>query len=255
MNWNSPEQEIVQSVLKDSYSEFIAKLGNNIKDSKFQNAIKLLSSFRSVTYNNLETPVTQLLPTQNEIDIDGSLKYPLMDPYTTEVYLKGGIVAVAGKKIVTANNGKFIIDGHHRWSQLYIINPKAMIVSFDLTDIKNPMYALEYTQLGIAGQIGYVPTSSVKGTNLLLATKKQIYDYILKNITKPVVDIFVKILKFNPVNPIIEIQEYIWNNVKSMQKNNKPVAGAPSRNLMPQTDNALLWPSFAPRVVESYYRK
>lgn len=93
-----------------------------------------------------------------------------------------------------------------------------MIVSFDLTDIKNPMYALEYTQLGIAGQIGYVPTSSVKGTNLLLATKKQIYDYILKNITKPVVDIFVKILKFNPVNPIIEIQEYIWNNVKSMQK-------------------------------------
>ena len=40
-----------------------------------------------------------------------------------------------------------------------------------------------------------------------------------------------------------------------MQKNNKPVAGAPSRNLMPQTDNAPLWPSFAPRISESYYRK
>lgn len=117
MNWNSPEQEIVQSVLKDSYSEFITKLGNNIKDSKFQNAIKLLSSFRSVTYNNLETPVTQLLPTQNEIDIDSSLKYPLTDPYTTEVYLKGGIVAVAGKKLLQQimENSLLmvIIDGHN----------------------------------------------------------------------------------------------------------------------------------------------
>jgi hypothetical protein len=252
MSWNSPEQAIVKSVLQDAYPEFMAKLGQHIKDPKFQAAIKLLSSFRRVTYKNLETPVTQMRPTQNEIDIDGSLKYPLTDPFTAELYLRGGIVAVAGKKIISSNDGKFVIDGHHRWSQLYCINPKAMMVSFDLSDIKNPMHALAYTQLGIAGQTGVVPVSVVKGTNLLVASKKQIYDYIARIITKPVVDVFVKILKLNPLNPIPQIQEYIWNNVNLMQLNNTPVPGAPPRSLMPQTDSAPMWPSFAPRIAEGY---
>jgi len=35
-----------------------------------------------------------------------------------------------------------------------------------------------------------------------------------------------------------EVADYIWKNVEAMKANNKPIAGAPSRNVMPQTDDA-----------------
>jgi hypothetical protein len=260
--WNSPEQYIVQSILKDSYPEFVAKLGNNINDPKFVAAIKLLSSLRKIEYKSLEVPVTKLIPTQNEIDIEKSLKYPLKDPFTAELYLNGGIVAVAGNKIITSNNGQYIIDGHHRWSQLYCINPRAMIVSYDLSDVKNPIHALEYTQLGIAGDVGMIPTATVTGGNMLTASKADIYDFIEKNIKPSVVDVFIRkgivkvpVISFSTISPsyspISQIQEYIWNNVQMMQMNNKPIMGAPSRSLMPQTDIAPNWNMNAPRI-ENY---
>jgi len=260
MLWNSPEQYIVQNLLKDAYPEFVAKLGQNINDPKFVAAIKLLSSLRKIEYKSLEIPVTNLIPTQNEIDLSKSLSYPLTDPFTAELYLNGKIVAVAGNKIITSNNGKYIIDGHHRWSQLYCINPNAMIVALDLSDVKDPFQALEYTQLGIAGNTGMVPTAVVKGVNMLTASKQEIYDFIANTIKSSVVDVFIKkgIVKMTlggptptPTYVLNQIQEYIWNNVALMQARNKPIKGAPSRALMPQTDMAPEWQQFAPRI-ENY---
>ena len=258
--WNSPEQYIVQNILRDSYLEFVAKLGQNINDPKFVSAIKLLASMRKLEYKSMEIPVMQLIPTQNEIDLSKSLSYPLSDPFTAELYLNGGIVAVAGNKIITANNGNYIIDGHHRWSQLYCINPRTMIVALDLSDVKNPFQALEYTQMGIAADSGKVPTAVVKGVNMLTATKQEIFDFIASNIKPAVVDVFIRkgIVKINsgastavPNSALQQIQEYIWNNVSLMQMNNRPIQGAPSRALMPQTDMAPAWQQYAPRV-ENY---
>jgi hypothetical protein len=260
MLWNSPEQYIVQNLLKDAYPEFVAKLGQNINDPKFVAAIKLLSSLKKIEYKSLEIPVTQLIPTQNEIDLSKSLSYPLTDPFTAELYLNGKIVAVAGNKIITSNNGKYIIDGHHRWSQLYCMNANAMIVALDLSDVKNPFQALQYTQLGIAANTGMVPTAVVKGVNMLTATKQDIYEFISKTIKPEVVDVFIKkgIVKIisggptpNPNYILNQIQEYIWNNISMMQAYNKPIIGAPSRALMPQTDMAPEWQQYAPRI-ENY---
>ena len=38
-----------------------------------------------------------------------------------------------------------------------------------------------------------------------------------------------------------EAAHYLWLNVKLMQEKNKPYKGSPSRDIMPQTDQAVDW--------------
>ena len=184
------------------------------------------------------------MPTQNEIDVDKSLKFPLTDASSAESCLKGGNVSIAGKSIVTGGGGKFIIDGHHRWSQLYCINPDASITAIDI-DISNPMDGLKATQLGIAGDIGKVPTATVQGENLLKIGEKELKNYVIETITPEVLEVFKKAGKGDNAEAI---SEYIWKNVQQMQQNNQPVSGAPERGIMPQTDDAENWTGDAPKV-------
>lgn len=228
------EKEL-KTILKSDYSTFVTKLGDNIKDPKFLDAIKSLSTRHKINTTDISPAVQDLRPTQNEVVLDKSLSYGLKDPKTIESFLKGGVVAVAGKSIVTAGGGKYVIDGHHRWSQLFCFNPNAKIAALDLTDIKNPMEALKATQLGIAAQIGKVPTAQGGGVNLFKIGESTLKKYVIDNITEPVVEVFKKYKKGNTPE---EIANYIWGNVQMLQKDAKPVAGAPSREVMPQTDDA-----------------
>lgn len=36
---------------------------------------------------------------------------------------------------ILINKGHYIIDGHHRWSQLYMVNDKAKIVAYDIKQV------------------------------------------------------------------------------------------------------------------------
>jgi hypothetical protein len=258
---DNAEQEL-KGILKADYPTFVQKLGDNIKDPKFQAAIKSIADKHPIKVKEIAPPVIKLSPTQNEIDVDKSLKFPLTNAQSAAECLKGGAVAIAGKKIVTGGGGTFIIDGHHRWSQLYCINPKASIQAIDVTNITDPIAGLKATQLGIAGDIGKVPVATVKGSNLLVMDKNNLVNYVIKTITPEVVQVFVAngigkgrskmsgaIAKSKTANlkeaEDIEtkkaIAEYIWKNVELMQQNNTPVSGAPSRNIMPQTDDATNW--------------
>ncbi len=234
-------EQLIIKMIKDYYPEFISKLGNNIKDIKFISAIKSLSNLRKINYRDLEVPVSILIPTQNEIDLDKSLKYPLTDPFTTELFLNGGIISIMGQKIVTSNYGKFIIDGHHRWSEVYCINPSAKMLALDLSDVTDPFNALKYTQLGIAADIGKTPIAPGGGINMLTACKEDIFKYISKNIKPEVINVFIAKKIVTPNNPVPQIQEYIWGNISRMRMYNKPIVNAPSREIMPQTDAAPNW--------------
>jgi len=238
------EQEL-KNILKANYSTFIQKLGDNINDPKFRQAIKSIADKDPIQTTDISPKVTDLSPTQNEIDVDKSLKFPLTNATSAAVCLKGGAVSIAGKNIVTGGGGKFIIDGHHRWSQLYCMNPDASITAMDITNITDPIAGLKATQLGIAGDIGKVPTAKVEGQNLLKMGKDALVAYVIKTVTPEVLEEFKKAGKANDNNGVAE---YVWKNVEQMQQNNQPVSGAPGRGIMPQTDDATKWTNDAPNV-------
>jgi microcompartment protein CcmL/EutN len=233
----APEQEL-KNILKADYPTFVQKLGDNINDPKFQAAIKSIASKYPIKTSDISPKVTDLKPTQNEIDVDKSLKFPLTNAQSAAVCLKGGPVSIAGKNIVTGGGGKFIIDGHHRWSQLYCMNPEASITAMDVNNITDPIAGLKATQLGIAGDIGKVPVAKVEGQNLLKMGKDALISYVIKTITPEVLEVFKKANKGSDANAVAE---YVWKNVEQMQQNNQPVSGAPGRNIMPQTDDATKW--------------
>jgi hypothetical protein len=251
----------VKDILGASYPEFVQKLGDNIKDPKFVAAIEKFSKENPVQTSDKNVPVTELQPTQNEIDVNKSLIYPLTNPKSASELLKGGDVAIARKKIVTAGGGKFIIDGHHRWSQAYVINPEISIAALDITNIDDGIDGLKATQMGIAASIKKVPTASVKGSNLLKMGENELKAYVKDTITKEVMKEFVKAGKVK-VNSnkdadnlsdknLNQVANFIWENVKQMQGGNQPVSGAPKRDIMPQTDDAPNWDAKAP-ALESY---
>lgn len=237
------EEQDLKDLLKIDYALFVKELGDNIKDPKFIAAIKSLSDQHPINFKTVDPVVGNLTPTQNEIDVDKSLKFPLTSAESAKVCLKGGVIAVAGKRIITSNNGKYIIDGHHRWSQVCALNPAAKIAAIDLSDVKDPMQALKSTQLGIAADLGKVPTASVQGINLLKIGKDDLIAYVVKTITPEVLEEFKKAGKGDTAE---KVGQFIWGNVEKMQKDNQPVSGAPKRDIMPQTDDAKNWQDLAP---------
>jgi hypothetical protein len=237
INEDAAEDEL-KKILKKDYSTFVKDLGDNIKDAKFLDAIKTLSGDMPVKTSAITPVCTDLQPTQNEVVMDKSLSYPLKDATSADAYLKGGVVAPAGKSIVTGGGGKFVIDGHHRWSQVFCINPEAKIKAIDLTDIKKPIEALKATQIGIAAQTGTVPTAAGGGVNLFQVGEGELKKYVIDNITEPVVAVFKNYDKGDTPE---SVADYIWGNVQTLKKISPPVAGAPKRDVMPQTDDAPQW--------------
>ena len=68
------EEQDLKNLLKMDYSLFVKELGDNIKDPKFIDAIKSLSTQHPLNFRTADPTVGKLLPTQNEIDVDKSLK-------------------------------------------------------------------------------------------------------------------------------------------------------------------------------------
>ena len=236
-------EDKLREIIKEDYPKFVKDLGDGIKDLKFRNAIRHLSKLNKVYYKQLVVPVLRLLPTQNEIDIDASLRFPLSDEKTARTYLQCGKnpVIVAGKPIVSAGNGRFVIDGHHRWSQVYITNPKCQMSTIDLSNVRHPFNALKSVQLGIAAgvdklgkEITQIPIETVKGKNLFTLTETDFKAYVVKNIQENIVAIFTEFDK--KLKTKENIADYFWKNVLLMKKFNSIIAGAPGRGLMPQTD-------------------
>lgn len=229
------ETDEVKQILKQDYKAFVDKLGDNVKDPKFVSALKSLSDKHPIKTSDISPSVQDLRPTQNEVVLDKSLSYPLTNVSSAEQFLKGGVVAVAGKSIVTAGGGKYVIDGHHRWSQVFCVNPDAKIKALDITNINDPMQALKATQIGIAAQIGKVPTAKGGGINLFTIDEKTLKQYVENTITDDVLAVFNKYGKGQTKE---EVANYIWGNVQLLKKDASPVPGAPPRDVMPQTDDA-----------------
>ena len=236
----------VQDLIKNvsNYEDFVAKLGTLAQDPKVQAFLRSGKadgdqSDDTFTATSKAIPVKQLRPTQNEIDVDGSLKWPLTKPESLRNCLQKGAVTI--KAPVVTYNGQFIIDGHHRWSQLYSMNKEGVINCVDLTGPKlKPVDVLKVVQLAIAADLGKVPVATVKGKNLLKLDGKGVADYVTATVTDECVKAFnaMRSKTFGKLDSKLIAGKIVVPNVMEMQKTSQPVSGAPKRDVMPQTDDA-----------------
>ena len=216
----------------------------------------------AISVREMSVPVSQLLPSQNEISLASSLGFPLgRDPDAIETAFQGGDVKVAGQLILTSEDGQYVVDGHHRWSQLFLINPFANIVAADIGYVPNPKEALLQTQVAIAAQTGYLDTQNAGADNLFTISQTSFNAQVATIIdngkypngnplagqpTKPAVfDAFTKYLGLDGQTDdekMVSIQNYLWGNVERMRTNNAFITDAPGRPVMPQTSRSTFQP-------------
>ena len=263
-----PAVSPMQKLLGARYEEFVKWLGNNIQDPKTQAIIGAGLDDGDPNDDKFgfqagAIPVAKLKPTQNEIDINKSLAFPLVkDPNQfIEYNASTGPFTLGeppGEPIITFN-GEYIIDGHHRWSTLYACNKSAEInvVNITLQGV-NPLNALKAVQMAIGLQAKKIPVQKVEGSNLLKASRGEIAGWIRKNAPielyeaiaaapqiKNIISKYARSSKeeeqVNEVSgmekAVLEggLENYIWSNIASMRKTSQPVPGAGPRDFMPQT--------------------
>ena len=179
--------------------------------------------------------VAKLLPTQSEIGLDNSLKFPLSND-CTQLFSGEPVTIVA--PIVTYN-GQYVIDGHHRWSQLYMMNPDAKInaINFEYED-QSPFRALRNFQGAIAVANKKVPKSYSKVNNVYDMSDDAIEDYLEKNLSDDCLDSLIDAGVCDDRDSAIE---YLMDNIARLQDENFPFSPkAPKREYMPQTDEKAL---------------
>lgn len=236
----SDDQEQQLQTLKDElenlkYPDYVDRLQEMIKDPKFAALIK--SAFGGdtavVQLSEDKKPIkaSKLLPTQDEIDVEKSLKRGLTHPESIEMYFNEPVELFA--PLITYE-GNFIIDGHHRWSQVASFNPKAKCTVINFKGDLSAREMLKASQGTIAADTDQVPTKPVKGLNLLKESIPNLKKYINDTITDEVVAKLSEYVK--KVTDKKSAIDYIISNIKKMQANNTPIDGAGSREYMPQTD-------------------
>lgn len=246
---NKERLELLQKILKNKkYSEYIDTLNKMLDDPKAK--ILLKDGFggelgnMQFTFKKRNIPVRKLRPTQSEIDITKSVDFPLEHPENIDNFYKNADACEIIMPLITFR-GNYIIDGHHRWSQVFAFNPDAKMVCFDYDADISPIQMLKATQGAIAAVKaengdGKIPVNTVDGENVFdeKLDSNAIKEHIKKTAVDGVVDTFKKYKK--ELTDIDKVSDFVTDNLMSLKANNYPETikgeSAPNRGLMPQTD-------------------
>ena len=208
---NDPEvQKKVDTIsksLKDAgLVEYVANVNDMMSDDKGRLALELVAGtlpddklkklgLKNVTFkfvSNKAVPVSFLCPTQSEISLQNSLEKPVANEFNCMPDLIKGQSVKLGIPIITCN-GKFIIDGHHRWLQAACVNPDATMETLDLqinagvsgidfTDTEDILKVTQSLIMAIALKSGKtkLPSSDSKSLeNLYTLSAQQLFDKII----------------------------------------------------------------------------
>lgn len=231
-----PSAALQNAFTAPSVEDFVSKFKTIASDPKVQAILKAGETDgdpndEKVSYSQKQIKVQSLLPTQNEIGFDQSIENIITDQYgSLESILKGK--ADVGGPIVTYN-GKYIIDGHHRWSQVFAANPKASMAALDIQGSLQAKEILKVVHAAIAVKVGKVPSSDPQGINILNGvTEKQVSDKVNEKLTDKAKSVWEK----NGFKDNQAISNHIFKNLQTLISKNKPISGSPGRKDMPQTD-------------------
>ena len=159
--------------------------------------------------------------------------YALEDPVTMS--------SPGGRIPLLTYGNKFILDGHHRWSQVMMTNPGASMTVRNLSGdaLPNAEVALKATQLAIAALAGNVETKDTD-TNSLDVDEEHVKNYVRKNLTPDVLKLIVaaekKTLDGRPVTDVETAADYYAGNLAAIKA--KPPGAFERVKGMPQADES-----------------
>lgn len=223
----------LENLIKLSYTKFVKLLTDKAAEEKVRAMIKAgkkdgYPDDEKIVFSSGTTIARNLKPCQKQILLEKSIKWAIIgkDIDTVRNVISGKPTEINGNAIVTLN-GKYILDGTHRWIEAFAVNPNARLVTYNMEINIEPIEALKIIQLAIAANTKDIPFSSSDGTNLYTVSENAFKTFIKKNITKAVLELLVKTED--------EAADYFWNNVLLLRKSNQPIKNAPDRVYMPQT--------------------
>lgn len=246
----TPEQKSRLDELKDllegeKYENVVDRLNEMLKDPRLAAIIEdaFGGPLAEVDLKMSKTTVAagSLQPTQNEIDFSKSLSRGLGEGCTKSIDLYFNPPVELGIPLITYNK-VFIIDGHHRWSQVCCFNRKAKMKVINFEGDMSAAEFLKAVQGSIAATLlakgeknPQLPISVVKpGMNLLDMSPNELKQHIEADITDECVEALSKYVK--SVTDKDSAVKYLVKNGKAMHNNNRPIDGASGRPYMPQTD-------------------
>ncbi len=187
----------------------------------------------SITFYWNSAPVSHLFPMQNEIDIAKSLLGPLHNnPDLVNTYLQAVIapVLVEGKQVVAGNGRAYINEGTYRWSQLYLINPQAIIQTIDQVYLDEPFEGIKVLQVQVMKELGRLPDQPIVSTGDLLTMSPSDFEtWVTANIVQSALDAFAA----NGVAGLPAVIAYLWANVLMMRQFNPPIPEAVNEGFLP----------------------
>ena len=224
------------------YDDYVDTLNKMLEDPKAKTLLE--DGFggelgdTKLTFSSKEIPVSQLMPTQSEIDLDKSLKHALVNK---ESFKKTFTDPIKINKPIVTFRQNYVIDGHHTWLQAIAINPKGKILSFNYDGDISPIQMLKAVQGTIAAvkaddnnNNGKLPSSKVDGPNFFDDSfdEKKIRKYLEDTFDESLTNIYCKYLD-NCKNKK-DIIDYLTERLLDIKSNNYPFESAPSRENMPQ---------------------
>ena len=242
------------------YNRYYEELGRAISEPGVK--ALLLAGHEDGDLDDDKLPVTrgafachELKPLQNLIGLSNSLAWPGKQPQNVCTILDGGPIdglffTPPGKpepnRLVTATiqGVNYVVDGHHRWSQIYMINPKAQLTDTYHISIegKKGDMALRISQLLISAIKGSIPVAGPSEGDINVYSK--VADRELSNwLSNPenMSDEFYQAWSECASSPEIEkenIIDRIVKNIHILRERSAPDGHAPDRELMPQFDRA-----------------
>ncbi len=206
-----------------------------------------------VSFNTTPIACTKMFPTQAEIGFGNSLddivndKYGAIDAaFTNPVKMPSpeGKIPVLCAEV---DGNIAILDGHHRWSLCFMINPKAQMMC-DIMKAPAGMGAedaLKAMQLGIAAKAGKVVTKPFEGKDLMATSTEEVIKYVAENIGNKEVrkfadyapEIFSKVGLKKPSDQDLSSSKYKMAVAKHVGKAHKLIIamkGPFPRTIMPQ---------------------
>ena len=233
----TPEEEFEDSISKDVPS-FRADLAKAILDKDILNVIKKGigdgdENDDKLPYSKDSIRANKLAPTQNEIGFDQSVMGVITDEYNSLQGIINGNPDLGPNPIIIYD-GKWIIDGHHRWSSAFAVNPQASLEVYNIA--KKPGFEpediLKAVHTSIAVDRGKVPSSNPEGENILTSLNLEDVKEKVKKLTSKARDIWYKNFDYDNDD---QIANHLYKNLKILVDRGYMVGG-PGRKDMPQTD-------------------
>lgn len=218
--------ELIAMLKEKPYEEAVGFIDDLVKDPKLKFILSLGFGGKFADYKlklkKTNIPAYKLIPTQNEIGLDETLKYMMKGKNIENCFKDHACI----KKPIVTFQGTFIIDGHHRWSEIFVTNPKANLECINIEGNLSPLSMLKAVQATIGSNLGKLIIQDVEGKNLLKCSKSSIEKY-LEDMPEDTLEKLKKYYK-DPIKSLVD-------NCMELKANNTPILNAPKRGDMPQT--------------------